>query len=68
MSKDLSRIGEIEWGSLYRSKYLNGFDDLAGFKVALQSFYQGSDRFLTKSIEEITGVVIGSDTDAFASH
>ena len=68
LSKDLSRIDEIQWGSLFESKYLNGFDDTNGFKVALQSFYQGSDRFLTKTLEEITGIVIGSDTDAFASH
>ena len=63
LSKDLSRIKELDWisenGGTFR--FLDNKVDMDGNRVSFVSFPRSGNSFLRRFIEMITGVVTGSD-------
>ena len=61
LSKDLSRLSELEWISQQNLRFLDGSVDMKGSVVALMSFPRSGNTFLRRFIELCTGIWTGSD-------
>lgn len=62
LSKDLSQYGLLEKMTKDgRCLFLDRQTDLAGDRVAFQSFVRSGNTFLRRYIEQITGVYTGDD-------
>lgn len=61
LSKDLSRVSELEWIGKEPVRFLDNTVDMTGNKVGLASFMRSGNTFLKKFIEGVTGVTTGSE-------
>ena len=61
LSKDLSRVKELEWTHKSPSRFLDGQVDMAGNKVGLASFMRSGNSFTKKFLEAVTGITTGGE-------
>ena len=61
LSKDLSRVSELDWISQGPARFLDNSVEMTGNKVGLVSFMRSGNTFLKRFIEQITGVTTGSE-------
>ena len=61
LSKDLSRIGELEWIASEPARFLDNSIDMTGNKVALTSYPRSGNSFLRKLLEDVTGITTGGE-------
>jgi len=61
LSKDLSRLSELDWISQQNLRFLDGSVDMKGNVVALMSYPRSGNTFLRQFLERCTGIWTGSD-------
>ena len=61
MSKDLSRVRELEWIANEPVRFLDDSVDMNGNKVGLTSFPRSGNSFMKKFLEQITGITTGCE-------
>ena len=65
LSKDLSRMDELDWVDREEFRHLDGQVNLykTGDRVSFQSYPRSGNTFLRRFLEQITGVYTGTDMD-----
>jgi len=61
LSKDLTRLKELEWIDERTFRFLDSKVKMDGQKVCFASYPRSGNSFLRRFIESITGIVTGSD-------
>jgi hypothetical protein len=60
LSKDLSRVDDLQWTSL-GPRFLDGKVDMTGNNIGFCSYPRSGNTFMKKFIEQVTGVVTGGE-------
>ena len=61
LSKDLSRMAELEWLSKGPARFFDNKVDLTGNRIGMASFPRSGNSFLRKFLESIFGITTGGE-------
>ena len=64
LSRDLTRLKEIEWTRSEPARFLDNTVDMSGNRVALTSYPRSGNALVKKFLEAITGVTTGSELES----